>query len=224
VFGKYGYTPADDSPYANRIFDPDAVVDFHQSSEELRAQLLSYHRGTNYSAVDPPLIDELYRREYGERVSGRRRLFVRGASEISSLVDSDAGVTVQVRHRPSQDVEVLQCDGVVFATGFEPTGLDDLLGPLARVCDVDDKGRPVVDRDYRVTTSGRITGGIYLQGATEHTHGLTSTLLSNLAVRSGELVESFVAAKTAARGVNRIEESTDISDERGVQSYVYQSL
>lgn len=36
--------------------------------------------------------------------------------------------------------------------------------------------------------------GIYLQGGTEHTHGITSTLLSNVAVRSGELVRSMVKA------------------------------
>ncbi|ORM35320.1 SidA/IucD/PvdA family monooxygenase [Williamsia sp. 1135] len=223
VFGKYGYTPADDSPYANRIFDPEAVVDFHQSSNELRAQLLSYHRGTNYSAVDPPLIEELYRREYGERVSGRRRLFVRGASEISSISESESGVNVQVLHRPSQDVDELECDAVVYATGFEPAGIQDLLGPLAGACDVDDQGRPLVDRDYRVTTSGQISGGIYLQGATEHTHGLTSTLLSNLAVRSGELVDSLVAAKRAAQSGTRVD-TTAAPPAEGEKNLVYQSL
>ena len=25
MFARYGYTPADDTPYANRIFDPEAV-------------------------------------------------------------------------------------------------------------------------------------------------------------------------------------------------------
>ncbi|WP_207836760.1 lysine N(6)-hydroxylase/L-ornithine N(5)-oxygenase family protein [Williamsia soli] len=223
VFGKYGYTPADDSPYANRIFDPDGVVDFHQSSEELRAQLLSYHRGTNYSAVDPPLIEELYRREYGERVSGRRRLFVRGASETSSVRETDTGVAVRITHRPSQAVDDLDCDAVVFATGFEPTGLSDLLGPLADACDVDDKGRPVVDRDYRVATSGKIAGGIYLQGNTEHTHGLTSTLLSNLAVRSGELVESFVETKRSRASAERVTHTSESRTE-GEKNLVYQSL
>lgn len=191
VFGKYGYTPADDSPYANRIFDPEGVVDFHRSSEELRQQLLDYHRGTNYSAVDPPLIEELYRREYEERVAGRRRLFVRGASEISKVVESDTGVAVRIAHRPSQDIVDLDCDAIIFATGFRPTGLTDLLGPLADECDVDALGRPLVTRDYRLVTSDRVAGAIYLQGNTEHSHGLTSTLLSNLAVRSGELVASL---------------------------------
>ncbi len=35
-------------------------------------------------------------------------------------------------------------------------------------------------------------GGIYLQGGTEHSHGITSSLLSNLAVRVGEILESVV--------------------------------
>jgi L-ornithine N5-monooxygenase len=195
VFGKYGYTPADDSPYANRIFDPEAVMDFHQSSAELRQQLLDYHRGTNYSAVDPPLIEDLYRREYEERVAGRRRLFVRGASEISKVVESDTGVAVRIAHRPSQAVLDLECDAIIFATGFRPTGLGDLVGELAGECELDDLGRPLVARDYRLVTSDRVGGAIYLQGNTEHSHGLTSTLLSNLAVRSGELVTSLVRTK-----------------------------
>jgi L-ornithine N5-oxygenase len=193
VFGKYGYTPADDSPYANRIFDPEAVADFHRSSAELRQQLLNYHRGTNYSAVDPPLIEDLYNREYQERVAGRRRLFVRGVSEVSKVVDSDDGVTVRIAHRSTQSVEDLDCDAVIFATGFRPTALSDLLGPLAAECELDERGRPLVGEDYRLVTSDRVGGGIYLQGNTEHSHGLTSTLLSNLAVRSGELVASLSA-------------------------------
>ncbi|MQA96383.1 MAG: L-lysine 6-monooxygenase, partial [Streptosporangiales bacterium] len=32
---------------------------------------------------------------------------------------------------------------------------------------------------------------IYLQGGTEHTHGITSSLLSNTAVRAGELASTL---------------------------------
>ncbi len=193
VFGKYGYTPADDSPYANRIFDPEAVAEFHGASVELREQLMNYHRATNYSAVDLPLIEELYRREYAERVSGHRRLFVHGASEIADMVDYGDGVTVRIGHRTTQKHTEIDCDAIIYATGFRSVGLTELLGPLAGECEVDAQGRPQIDRDYRIVTSGRVAGGIYLQGDTEHTHGLTSTLLSNLAVRSGELTRSLSA-------------------------------
>jgi L-ornithine N5-oxygenase len=35
-----------------------------------------------------------------------------------------------------------------------------------------------------------------LQGGTEHTHGITSALLSNTAIRVGEILESVVARRT----------------------------
>ena len=40
---------------------------------------------------------------------------------------------------------------------------------------------------------------VYVQGGTEHSHGLTSTLLSNIAVRTGEIVESILARREAPR-------------------------
>jgi L-ornithine N5-oxygenase len=48
-----------------------------------------------------------------------------------------------------------------------------------------------VSRDYRVATSKSTAGGLYIQGNTEHSHGLTSSLLSNIAVRSGEILRSI---------------------------------
>ena len=197
VFGKYGYSPADDSPYANRVFDPEAVDDFYQSTPELREQLINYHRSTNYSAVDLPLIEELYEREYNERVTGKRRLFVHGASEIAELNETAEGVKVSIRHRPTGTVEQIHCDAVVFATGFRTLDLPAILGPLAEEFTFNSDGTPELERDYRLRTTGDIRGGVYLQGGTEHSHGLTSSLLSNIAVRSGELVDSLYTHKMA---------------------------
>ena len=190
VFAKYGYSPADDSPYANRVFDPAAVDDFYTAAPTVRQRLIDYHRATNYSCVDLPLIEELYAREYAERVAGKRRLFFRGASSVQSTVEDDNGVRVTIEHHPTRSVEVLDCDAVVYATGFVPMPLPDMLGELF---DVGEFGadRPELTRDYRLRTSRDISGAIYLQGGTEHTHGLSSSLLSNVAVRSGEIVESI---------------------------------
>ncbi len=193
VISKYGYSPADDSPYANRVFDPEAVDDFYSSSPQLREQLMAYHRSTNYSAVDLPLIEELYEREYTERVTGKRRLFVHGASGVTGMDTTATGVEVSVRHRPTGRETSLSCDAVVFATGFRPLDLRAILGPLADECCFAADGTPEVERDYRLRMSRSVTGGIYLQGGTEHSHGLTSSLLSNIAVRSGELVDSLVS-------------------------------
>lgn len=189
VFGKYGYSPSDDSPYANRIFDPSAVDDYYNSPVELRKKLLDYHRGTNYSAVDLPLIEELYSIEYAERVDDSRRLFVHGASAVLSADDSNDGVRVTVEHRPTGQKQELDVDAVVYATGFTPMDLPAILGPLHNDNGVVDGAR--VGRDYQLRTATKTVGRIYLQGGTEDTHGLTSSLLSNIAIRSGEIVDSI---------------------------------
>ena len=38
VFARYGYSPADDSSFANRIFDPAAVDDFYGAPEDVKQQ------------------------------------------------------------------------------------------------------------------------------------------------------------------------------------------
>ncbi|GAA1420175.1 hypothetical protein GCM10009601_18150 [Streptomyces thermospinosisporus] len=49
-------------------------------------------------------------------------------------------------------------------------------------------------------TNPNVTAGICLQGGgTEHTHGLTSTLLSTAAVRSGEICASLPARRRSAQ-------------------------
>ena len=70
VFARWGYSPADDSPFANRIFDPSTVDELHRAPAGERERLLRLHRGTNYSVVDLDLIHELYAAEYQERVQG----------------------------------------------------------------------------------------------------------------------------------------------------------
>ncbi|MBF0660150.1 SidA/IucD/PvdA family monooxygenase [Rhodococcus sp. (in: high G+C Gram-positive bacteria)] len=190
IFNRFGYSPADDSPYANRIFDPSAVDELHGASPAERERVLTLHRGTNYSVVAPELIEALYATEYRERVSGRRRLFMRRASEIVSTTESAAGIEIDVRNNLDGAVETLMCDAVVLATGFEPAPLTPLLGDLAP-----DGPVLVVDRDYRLPTPEDIDADIYLQGGTEKTHGLTSSLLSNAAVRAGEILASVLGRR-----------------------------
>lgn len=196
VFAKYGYSPADDSPFANRVFDPDAVDDFYTADPGVRRQLIDYHRSTNYSAVDLPLIEELYAREYAERVAGQRRLFLRGASSVNKTEEGEDGVRVHILHHPTGSVDVLDCDAVVYATGFSPASLRGILGDLYQNLVLVD-GQPAVSRDYRLATEPPTLGNLYIQGNTEHTHGLTSSLLSNIAVRSGEILQSILQSVPA---------------------------
>ncbi|MBY6537583.1 lysine N(6)-hydroxylase/L-ornithine N(5)-oxygenase family protein [Rhodococcus sp. BP-349] len=205
VFARYGYSPADDSPYANRIFDPSAVDELHRAPALERERLIALHRSTNYSVVDIELIEELYRAEYAERVSGHRRLFMRRASTIDGVVETADGIEVTIRDSIDGIADTLDCDALVLATGFRPAPLRPLLGELAP----EDGGPRVVTRDYRLlATSEADTAdapGVYLQGGTETTHGITSSLLSNVAIRSGEILNSIVARRAGAAVLARVD-------------------
>jgi L-ornithine N5-oxygenase len=196
VFSRYGYSPADDSAFANRIFDPAAVDAFFDAPPEVKQSLVDYHANTNYSVVDIDLIDELYRRVYREKVLGARRLRLFNVSRLTDLADTASGVRTTVESLATGERTALDADAVVYATGYRPADPGPLLASCP--CDRDEAGRLRVGRDYRVVTDPALGPGIYLQGGTEHTHGITSSLLSNTAIRAAEILASIVGARVPA--------------------------
>lgn len=197
VFAKYGYTPADDSPFANKIFDPEAVDIYYGAPGDVKRSLFDYHRSTNYSVVDMDLIESLSRTMYQEKVQGRQRLRMMNVSRIREVGVHGSGVRVAVEFLPTGEREVLEADLLVHATGYRPRGLGDDLREVGKLCLRDEEDALCVGRDHRVETAPNVTAAVYLQGGTEHTHGLTSTLLSTTAVRAGEICSSLFAHRDA---------------------------
>ncbi|MEU7479611.1 SidA/IucD/PvdA family monooxygenase [Lentzea sp. NPDC042327] len=197
VFARYGYSPADDSPFANRIFDPAAVDDFYRAPEGVKKKLMGYHANTNYGVVDQDLIEELYRRVYREKVLGRQRLVLHNTSRLTDVTADGRCVIESLADGARVPVDA---DVIVYATGYRPADPVRVLGELG---ERDELGRLKVTRDYRVVTDAGVTGGIYLQGGTEHTHGITSSLLSNTAVRAGEILDSILRRTQAVPAVGQ---------------------
>ncbi|MFF2190857.1 lysine N(6)-hydroxylase/L-ornithine N(5)-oxygenase family protein [Streptomyces sp. NPDC058155] len=193
VIPSYGYSVADDTPFANQIFDPAAVDDYYFGTEQTREAFWRYHRNTNYSVVDDEVIRDLYRRAYDDDVRGVRRLQFLNLTRVTGVKRAGAETRVSLQVGPDGEVRELDFDALVCATGYNTMKPTELLGDLDRYCLRDEAGRYRVERDYRIVTAPEIRCGIYLQGGTEHTHGLTSSLLSNIAVRSGEIADSIVA-------------------------------
>ncbi|KAM3442845.1 hypothetical protein NHJ13734_002169 [Beauveria thailandica] len=114
----------------------------------------------------------------------------------------------------SADEEILSADLIIAATGYQRNAHIDMLkstwemlpkavpgtamfnkGVTGWNVDTEQGERKLaVGRDYRVQyKAGSVAGdaGIWLQGCCEGTHGLSDTLLSVLATRSGEMVQSI---------------------------------
>lgn len=202
VFSRYGYSPADDSSFANRIFDPEAVDEYFTAPDDVKRKLMGYHGNTNYSVVDIDLIDDLYRQAYQEKVLGTERLRFINISRLTGVEEAGDKVRATVTSLVTGEESTLEADVVVLATGYSPVEPLSLLGDVARHCHRDEEGRVRVERDYRIATDDELRCGIYLQGGTEHTHGITSSLLSNTAIRVGEILDSIVerGLKSASEG------------------------
>jgi L-ornithine N5-monooxygenase len=193
VFTRYGYSPADDSPFVNGIFDPDTVDLFFRSPDEVKQLFFDYHANTNYSAVDTDLITELSQRAYEELVEGRPRLIIRKLSRIAAVHESESGLDVELLFLPDGSTTTVRADWLIYATGYRPRNPLSVLGEVGSYCKTGPSESLRVDRNHRVVTAERMRCGIYVQGATEATHGISSTLLSTTAIRAGEIAAAITA-------------------------------
>ncbi|MFI2207316.1 lysine N(6)-hydroxylase/L-ornithine N(5)-oxygenase family protein [Streptomyces sp. NPDC020192] len=212
VFARYGYSVADSSPFANRVFDPAAVDDFYFAPPEVRQAILRYHSGTNYAVVDEDVLHGLYRRQYEQKVTGTPRLRLMNASRLVSVEPRGDSVAVRVEFLPTGELTDLDADLVVYATGYESADPADLLGGVADALRRDETGQLLIGRDYRLSTTGDVRCGIYVQGATEASHGIASTLLSMVAVRAGEIAQSIIGGR---RDPDRATGSKAVAGNRG---------
>ncbi|KAJ6262345.1 hypothetical protein Dda_3152 [Drechslerella dactyloides] len=201
--------PSDDSPFVNEIFNPSATDKFFQTSPEERHQQLVENRATNYSVVRLELIERIYHDIYVQRLrdpSGASwKLNIRNHSEVTAFESSDKNVTLRMTHHENgvKTVEEHEFDLVIVATGYARDMHQELLAPTRELLSDPAGERFPVGRDYRVQFGdGKVStdAGIYLQGCNEMTHGLSDTLLSVLAVRAGEVVDSIFINKHISNG------------------------
>ncbi|RON67122.1 ornithine monooxygenase [Pseudomonas fluorescens] len=194
IMARYGYTPADDSPFVNEIFNADVVDDFHAAAPHVRKHILRTHASTNYSAVDMALIEKLYRNWYDDEVSGQQRLVLERMSRLQSAQVQDTQVEVTFARQMSNEVQTLACDYLVCATGFRPRSIASVLSPALAARLIRDEGMTRVSRHYRLAFQGDAAPLLYSTGVAEDSHGLSATLISNMAIRAGEIVDDLKVA------------------------------
>lgn len=195
VFARYGYSVADDSSFANQIFDPVAVDQYFAAPADVKKTLFAYHASTNYSVVDDDLIRNLYERVYREGLGGKRRLHIHKASRVRGHTIGLDDVSVEIEFMPTGEIVTVRAYAVVYATGYRRRDPLSLLGDFGNSCLRDEHGELCVGRDYRVRTTDGVEVGIFVQGPTEHSHGISSSLLSNAAIRAGEIAEALEASR-----------------------------
>lgn len=178
--------PADDSPFVNEIFGPDYTDLVFNQPETERERLIREYHNTNYSVVDLDLIERIYAMLYRQKVSGVERHGFLCRRMIESATDVDGRVQLQLRDLATGSSEARRYDAVILATGYERRSHRELLAPLK---DYLDDFR--VNRDYQLIARPELETPVFIQGFSQHSHGLSDTLLSVLPARSGEIAAAL---------------------------------
>lgn len=196
----------------NEIFNPERVDNFfHQTAAE-RSKRIAIEKATNYSVVRLELIEEIYNTMYLQRVQNPDE------TQWQHRILPERTIGRIEHHHPAQRMrvhveaatdesaagkEVLEVDALMVATGYLRDAHEQL---LERVRGLRPAGQAAWNpgRDYRVSLDAAKVSphaGIWLQGCNEQTHGLSDSLLSILAVRGGEIINSVFADQLSGASV-----------------------
>ncbi|MFZ3280407.1 MULTISPECIES: lysine N(6)-hydroxylase/L-ornithine N(5)-oxygenase family protein [unclassified Pseudomonas] len=178
--------PADDSPFVNAIFSPEYTELVFNEPEQEREKLIAEFQNTNYSVVDLNLIERIYGIFYRQKVAQQFRHGFLCHRQVECAEATAEGIDLTLRDTATGETRTHRYDAIILATGYERVSHHQILEPLHEYV-----GNMAVSRDYRVKTDPRMTAGVYLQGFSQSSHGLSDTLLSVLPARAHEIAVSL---------------------------------
>ncbi|TBU99609.1 lysine N(6)-hydroxylase/L-ornithine N(5)-oxygenase family protein [Phytopseudomonas dryadis] len=181
--------PADDTPFVNEIFAPQYTDLVFQQAAHDREKLIKEYHNTNYSVVDPELIERIYGVLYRQKVARQFRHAVLCRQQVEGVVATAEGIELTLRDLATNQQRTHRYDAVILATGYERLSHQRLLTPLDGYL----QGLEV-DRNYRALATQQLQAPVFLQGFCEATHGLSDTLLSVLPMRSEEIGRALYEA------------------------------
>ncbi|MFJ2868133.1 lysine N(6)-hydroxylase/L-ornithine N(5)-oxygenase family protein [Kitasatospora sp. NPDC087314] len=181
-------------------FTPDYTRYFHSLPEPVRDALVSAQWQLHKAASAETLAeihDHLYERTIGAPIDTAPVEITPGTAVTEARPGPCGGLELRCRHADSGSERLLRTDAVVLATGYRaarPAALE----PLARLIDWDRDGRYRVDLDHRVATRPELTGGLYVQNAELHTHGVGTPDLG-LGAHRAAVILNAVTGRTVQR-------------------------
>ena len=178
---------------------------------EVRKAAIVEDKGTNYGVVRLELLERIYGTIYEQRIKspdeGSWHHRILPFRQVTRVVDLPTTKRVSLRIKNvsrgfgqsnGSTEETLDVDVIFTATGYVRDAHEQMLRPAEFLRPFSEKRAESqawhVERNYRVQfRPGSVSddSGLWLQGCNEATHGLSDVLLSVLATRAGEVVESI---------------------------------
>ncbi|WP_345943635.1 SidA/IucD/PvdA family monooxygenase [Streptomyces sp. SID3212] len=194
------FAPMEYSKIGLEHFTPDYIRYFRGLPERRREQLVreqwQLYKGVSEETL-AAIHDELYERTVGG--TEPRTALHPGVAvvEAEPLPGGGGGYRLTCLHTERDERFEVRTSAIVSATGYAAVR-PAFLEPLSKLVDWDGKSRYRIDADYRVTLAPHVSGGLYVQNAELHTHGVSAPDLTLGAWRAATILNA-VAGRTVLR-------------------------
>lgn len=183
------FAPMEYSKLGLEHFTPDYIRYFRGLPPETRDRLIP-EQWQLYKASSPGTLAEIHDVLYERSLGGEWA----DVSLMPNVAVTEAGRTPDridlTCHHAEQDRAFdVTTDRVVLATGYTARR-PECLDPITDLVDWDARGRYQVADDYRIALDDSVSGGLYVQNAETHTHGVGAPDLGLGAHRAAVILNS----------------------------------
>jgi lysine N6-hydroxylase len=197
VSRRLNFEPLDESPFTNHLFTPGFVSVFHELDRARRDDLLARHKlaGDGISAATlRELHDRLYELSV-DRCGPQVELLP--ARELLAIDERAPGFELGVHNLLDGQRERLAVDWVILCTGLREQ-LPACVEPLLAELELDEHGRPQVERSFELRRRSRSGERAYVVNGGRSTHGIAESQLSLMAWRSAVILNDVLGRRRFA--------------------------
>jgi L-ornithine N5-oxygenase len=192
---NHGFRTYDTGHFSNEVYFPKEVDYFFGLQPDARRHMFEEVRLTNYSSVDLDVSRALYLRCYEDHVQGTHRIRILKRVVVEAIERSGDAYRLCLRDRFTHIPHTLDADVIVLGTGFHEDHVPEYLAPLRPWLEFEEDGTLAVTRDYRVRTKAGFRPGLFMNGLSELTHGISdATSFSMMALKAQRIYEQLVQA------------------------------
>jgi L-ornithine N5-monooxygenase len=130
---QFSFAMKDLSPFSYEIYFPGFIDEYYEASNASKTLLNTHLRRTNYSSVDPDILEQINLKIYEESLDNNFRLEIKRNSEITSIDIKEPRVLIGSQNNINGKSSHFEYDFVIVCTGFKDLGKGEnkeILPPL----------------------------------------------------------------------------------------------
>ncbi|MCU5775321.1 SidA/IucD/PvdA family monooxygenase [Erwiniaceae bacterium BAC15a-03b] len=185
---RNNYHALDEAAFANEYFTPEYVSSFATLNDDAKRQMLDEQKMTSDGITSESLLT-IYRALYHRfDVLGETPwVSLQPSRSVTRITTLGQGYRLTMRHHLDYGKQQLECDVVIFATGYQAVQ-PAFLNPLAECLQTDENGAYRVDTDFTLDWQGPEDNCLFAVNAGVHSLGIAEPQLSLMPWRSARIL------------------------------------